>query len=167
MSYINQIPILLLAATVIGHGTPTAQAAAPSLIGTPFPIDTGSTLTVETQGKVILYDFWASWCPPCKASFPVMQKLVNEFGNDGFTVVAVNEDEKVSKMDRFLKRQSINFAVIHDANHKLIQSLDVKTMPSAFIVDQKGTIRSVHEGFHGKSSEDAYRKVIQSLLKKP
>ncbi|MBT5704736.1 MAG: TlpA family protein disulfide reductase [Verrucomicrobia bacterium] len=146
------------------------KAASPSLVGTPFPeLSGGSTESIAAQdlkGKIVMYDFWASWCPPCKASFPVMQSLVEEYGDQGFTVIAINEDEKPSKMTKFLKRQKVSFPIHHDVNHTLIESLKVKTMPSAFLVDQDGMIHSVHEGFHEKTSGKAYRKAIESLLKK-
>ena len=135
------------------------NAASPSLVGTPFP-----ELQEDAKGKVVLYDFWASWCPPCKASFPVMQDLVDEYGSKGFTVIGINEDEKPLKMEKFLKRQKVTFPIVHDEKHSLIESLQVKTMPSAFLVDQQGVIHSIHEGFHGKASAKEYRRAIESLL---
>ena len=157
---------LAIGLTATGLNAETSQ-----LVGQPFPksslIPPTGAETKSTEGKIVLYDFWASWCPPCKASFPVMQRLVEEFGAQGFTVIAVNEDEKASKMNRFLKRQDISFPIIHDNNHQLIKKLKVSTMPTAFLVDRQGNIHSVHEGFHGRSSETTYRNQIQALLKKP
>jgi cytochrome c biogenesis protein CcmG, thiol:disulfide interchange protein DsbE len=95
-----------------------------------------------------------------------MQSLVEEYGDQGFTVIAINEDEKPTKMAKFLKRQKVSFPIHHDDNHTLIESLQVKTMPTAFLVDQRGVVHSVHEGFHEKTSAKEYRKAIESLLNK-
>lgn len=171
MSFVN-IRITRIAVTLaIGLITIGLNADTTQLVGQPFPQSlikkpATSDLT-NTEGKIVLYDFWASWCPPCKASFPVMQRLIEEFGSQGFTVIAVNEDEKTSKMNRFLKRQRISFSIVHDDNHELIKMLKVTTMPTAFLVDREGTIHSVHQGFHGASSETEYRNQIKSLLAKP
>ena len=95
-----------------------------------------------------------------------MQRLMEEYGDRGFTVIAINEDEKPSKMMKFLKKQKVAFPIHHDEAHTIIESLKVKTMPSAFLVDQRGMIHSIHEGFHEKTSENVYRKAIESLLNK-
>ncbi len=150
--------------------SPRQLTAAPSpWIGKAFP-DVGNLTPVSGEPlsknpEVILYDFWASWCPPCKASFPVMDRLVKDYGPQGLQVIAINEDEEAKHMHRFLKRRSVAFAIFRDEGNQLIQRLQVKTMPSAFVVDRHGQVQSVHEGFHGKRSEAAYRKTIEHLLK--
>ena len=82
------------------------------------------------KGKVILLDFWASWCEPCKASFPVMEDLQKRFGSRGVVVIAVNVDEKAADMQEFLKKNAATFTVVRDAGQKLVAQTGISTMPS-------------------------------------
>jgi len=118
------------------------------------------------KGKVILLDFWASWCEPCKASFPVMEELQKQYGSKGVAVVAINVDEKKADMEEFLKKNTASFAVLRDAAQKLVAQAGIATMPSSFVIDQDGRVRFVHAGFHGEQSKKQYQQEIESLLKK-
>ena len=106
----------------------------------------------EMEGKVTLVDFWASWCAPCKAAFPEMEKLYQNYKNEGFQIVAVSVDQKANQMQRFLDKQKPSFATPHDAEQQLVKAAEISVMPSSFLVDRKGVIRFVHEGWHGKES---------------
>jgi thiol-disulfide isomerase/thioredoxin len=115
------------------------------------------------KDKVVYLDFWASWCAPCKASFPVLNKWQQQFAAKGFTVLGVSVDEKAAEMSQFLKSVPVSFPVVRDAAQKLVASADVKTMPTSFLIDRKGTIRHVHLGFRRKD-EEALTKQITDLL---
>ena len=114
-------------------------------------------------GKVVYLDFWASWCAPCKASFPVLAGWQTAHAKEGFVVLAVNVDEDAKDMDAFLKKMSISFSVVRDAKHSLIAAANVSTMPTSFLIDRKGTIRAVHSGFR-KGDAAELEKTIASLL---
>jgi thiol-disulfide isomerase/thioredoxin len=118
------------------------------------------------KGKVVLLDFWASWCEPCKASFPVMEELQKAYGDKGFVILAVNVDEDRAEMEAFLKKHNASFTVVRDAAQKLVAQAGVATMPSSFLVDLEGKIRFVHTGFHGADTKKKYQEEIESLLKK-
>jgi thiol-disulfide isomerase/thioredoxin len=115
------------------------------------------------KGKVVYLDFWASWCAPCKASFPVLDRWQKEFGPKGFTVLGINVDEKAEAMREFLKKTPVAFPVVRDAEQKLVASANVTAMPTSFLIDRKGTIRVVHHGFR-KNDEPALAKQITALL---
>jgi thiol-disulfide isomerase/thioredoxin len=115
------------------------------------------------KGKVVYLDFWASWCGPCKASFPVFNKWQQQFATKGFTVLGVSVDEKAAEMGEFLKSVPASFPVVRDAAQKLVASADVKAMPTSFLIDRKGTIRHVHQGFR-RQDEEALTKQINALL---
>jgi cytochrome c biogenesis protein CcmG, thiol:disulfide interchange protein DsbE len=118
------------------------------------------------KGKVVLLDFWASWCEPCKESFPVMNELQKHYGDQGLVVVAVNVDENKSDMDDFLKANAASFTVLRDAAQKLVAQAGIATMPSSFVIDRDGKVRFAHTGFHGADSKKKYEQEIESLLTK-
>lgn len=117
------------------------------------------------SGKVVVIDFWASWCGPCKASFPVLNELVEKFGKSDFILIAVNEDEKAEAKDNFLKRHPASFTVLRDIGQKFVTAAGVESMPSSFVIDKAGKVRYTHPGFHGDKSKEQYIKEIDLLLK--
>jgi thiol-disulfide isomerase/thioredoxin len=138
--------------------------------GDPLPDLAGlkleGNLPDNLKGRVILLDFWASWCEPCKASFPTMAELQKRYGPEGLTVVAVNVDEKRADMEGFLKKNAAAFAVVRDAGQTLVAQAGVATMPSSFLIDRQGKVRFAHAGFHGDDTKRQYEHEIETLLKK-
>ena len=118
------------------------------------------------KGKVVVVDFWASWCGPCKESFPAMNELQKKYSDRGLLIVAVNVDEARKDMDEFLKANPAGFAVVRDAAQALVAKANVGTMPSSFILDRQGKVRFVHSGFHGDKTRKQYEEEIESLLTK-
>jgi thiol-disulfide isomerase/thioredoxin len=115
------------------------------------------------KGKVVYLDFWASWCAPCKASFPVLNSWHQQMSSKGLVVLGVNVDESEADMHEFLKKNTISFPIVRDAAHKLVATANVKTMPTSFIIDRKGVIRHVHNGFH-KKDESTIPAQLTALL---
>lgn len=124
-------------------------------------------LPAELKGRVILLDFWASWCGPCKISFPAMEELNKKYAASGLTIVAVSVDEKQENMQRFLKSNKASFTVVRDAQHKLVAAANVKAMPTSFLIDGSGKIRFLHNGFDREQTMREYVKEIEELLKEP
>ena len=118
----------------------------------------------QSKDRVVLIDFWASWCGPCKESFPVMEELQKTYGRRGLRVIAVNVDEKRSDMEHFLKDHPVGFTVARDARQVLVEKADIGTMPSSFILDSSGKVRFAHSGFHGSETKKEYEHEIESLL---
>ncbi len=123
------------------------------------------TLPASLKGKVILVDFWASWCPPCKASLPVLDALQKKFKDAGLVVLGISVDDRAEDMAKFLKDHPVSFPVVRDAVQKLVAEADVSSLPSSFVVDRSGRIRHVHVGFHGERTEKEYTAEIEALLK--
>ncbi len=135
--------------------------------GDPFPDLADFALTGDVpdlERKVILVDFWASWCVPCKASFPTLNELIETYGDQGLVILGVNVDTDLKAFEKFVKRMSPEFTVVRDAEQKLVAAAGVKTMPSSFLVDREGVIRSVHSGYHGDKTREAYIEEIEVLL---
>jgi len=116
------------------------------------------------KGKVVIVDFWASWCLPCAKSFPTMDELQKKYG-DHLVVLAVNVDEKEANMDKFLKNHSVSFTVVRDGKQKLVEVVSPQTMPTSFILDPSGKVCFLHNGFYGDKTRQEYIKEIDSLLK--
>lgn len=119
----------------------------------------------ELKGKVVLVDFFASWCGPCKMSFPVMEDLEAKYKDKGFVVVAINVDKKKTDMENFLKKEKTSFAIVRDASTKLVAQVKVPTMPTSFILGRDGKIVAIHDGFHGDETRAKYVSEIENLLK--
>jgi thiol-disulfide isomerase/thioredoxin len=153
-------------AAVLAAGVFAAQA--PLKVGDLFPdlaVQNLEGKLPDTKGKVVLVDFWASWCVPCAKSFPLMEELHQQFKGRGLVVVAVSVDEKASDMDKFLKKYPVSFAVARDAAQKLVAIANVEAMPTSFLLDREGRVRFVHNGFHGDETKKQYLTEIELLLK--
>ena len=118
------------------------------------------------HGKVVLVDFWASWCGPCLQSFPWMNDLHARHGGDGLVIVAVNVDQDRALADAFLKKIPPQFRVEYDAAGSLAQQFGVEAMPTSFLIDRVGRVRVRHAGFREKHREDREQQIVQ-LLKEP
>lgn len=102
------------------------------------------------RGKVLYLDFWASWCGPCRQSLPAMEALRQEFGKEGFEVIAVNLDEKPQDGLDFLKKYPVTYPVVQDAQGRIARLYDVRSMPMSYLIDRQGVVRHVHQGFNKK-----------------
>jgi thiol-disulfide isomerase/thioredoxin len=145
-----------------------AGAAEALNIGDAFPdlkhFQLEGRLPDALKGKVVLVDFWASWCAPCKASFPAMSELHKRYAEKGLVILAISVDEQKEAMERFLKKNPAPFAVVRDPTQKLASAVNARTMPSSFLLDAEGRVRFLHDGFTAETSK-AYGKEIEELLK--
>ena len=119
----------------------------------------------DIKGKVVLVDFFASWCGPCKESFPAMQDLHKKYAGKGLIILAINLDKKKSDMDDFLKLHPADFAIVRDAANKLVSQIKIPTMPTSFLLNRDGKVVSVHRGFKGEETRKKYTEEIDALLK--
>ncbi|MBI3853015.1 MAG: TlpA family protein disulfide reductase [Verrucomicrobia bacterium] len=137
-------------------------------VGDAFP-DLGSfslegKMPETTKGKVVLVDFWASWCGPCKESFPVMEELQKQYGPKGLIILAVNLDDDAAAMQDFLKSHPVSFTVVRDAKKKMVSTVNIASMPSSFVLGPDGKVAAIHKGFYGKETSKQYAKEIEGLL---
>lgn len=137
-------------------------------VGDAFPALGAAGLTGKvpaTAGQVTLVDFWASWCAPCKASFPAFAKLNSEFASRGLVIVAVSIDDTTSAYESFVKKWSPPFSVVRDGTKQLVKAVKVPTMPTSYLLGRDGRVRVIHQGFHGSATENELRREIENLLK--
>jgi peroxiredoxin len=128
------------------------------------PLGGGRVSPSQASGKVLIVDFWATWCAPCKESFPAYQKLLDKFG-DQLMVIGVSVDDNPKGIPAFVKETGVSFPVVWDKDHAVSSQYNPTTMPTSFIVDQNGIVRFVHSGFHS-GDEKVLESQIESLLTK-
>jgi len=102
----------------------------------------------DYRGEVVYLDFWATWCPPCRQSFPWMEEMNERYGDLGFKVVAISLDVKREVIDQFLKTMTTHFVIAHDPSGESATQFKVKGMPSSYLIDRKGNIHMTHMGFN-------------------
>jgi thiol-disulfide isomerase/thioredoxin len=125
---------------------------------------TNEALSLKTYtGKVILLDFWATWCPPCKQSMPFLNRMRNELKDKGFEIVAINVDENTEDAQRFLQENPVDYSIAMDPEGKCPGVFDVKAMPSSYFIDKTGKIRAIHLGYR-KSDQSSIREQVLNLL---
>ncbi len=116
-------------------------------------------------GRVVLVDFWASWCAPCQASFPAYARLNGDYGPRGLVVLAVSVDQSSDACAAFVRKLSPPFPVVRDLRQKLVSDVNVPTMPSSYLLGRDGRVRFVHAGFYGERTERELRQEIELLLR--
>lgn len=149
---------LTVPAAALDAGSKMPEIGLNDLAGTPVTV-------ASLAGKVVIVDFWATWCAPCKEELPVLQKLYKKYGSKGLVVVGVSVDKDASGIKGFLSKLGVTFPIVHDANHQVSGRYKPPRMPSSYIVDRKGIVRFVHGGFR---ADDAaiFEKEIVGLLGK-
>jgi cytochrome c biogenesis protein CcmG/thiol:disulfide interchange protein DsbE len=117
----------------------------------------------EYHGKVLYLDFWASWCEPCRKSFPWLNEMKEKFSDKGFEVIGINLDTEKNLADQFLAQTPAQFVIGYDPSGDTAASYEVKGMPSSFLIDRKGVIVYKHIGFKHADTK-ALEAVIQHAL---
>lgn len=148
----------------------TAQATD---VGQPAPEFTLPTLQQDQPtslkqfaGKVIYLDFWASWCAPCRTSFPLLNKMHEKLKAQGFEVVGINLDEDKAAAEKFLKEFPVSFTVLRDAKGEWADKFVVESMPTSFIIDKKSVVQNIHHGFASDDIKELEEKVTKLLAEK-
>ena len=118
----------------------------------------------EMAGNVVLINFWASWCGPCREEMPLLNALHNKYEALGFTVVGVNVEEDVNGAKSFLQNFPVDFSVLLDNSNQVSKQYQVIAMPTTVVVDRDGNMRYLHKGY--KSGDEAkYRQVVKKLVR--
>ncbi|NOU42582.1 MAG: TlpA family protein disulfide reductase [Methyloglobulus sp.] len=150
----------------------TCLSAHATDVGQPAPQFTLPTLQQDQPtalkqfaGKVVYLDFWASWCAPCRTSFPLLNKLHEKLKAKGFEVVAINLDEDKANAEKFLKEFPVSFTVLRDAKGEWADQFVVESMPTSFIIDKQGVVQNIHHGFTSEDIKELEPKITALLGK--
>jgi peroxiredoxin len=138
-------------------GEPAPACAAPALDGG------GSVSLAQYRGRVVYLDFWASWCGPCRESFPFMNDLQRDLAGRGLQIVAVSVDKTPAEARRFLARYPAQFTVALDAAAACPAAFRIEGMPSSFVIDRTGAVRAAHVGFRDKDRAEIRRQLLEAL----
>lgn len=149
----------------------TAHAAAETVVGKPAPTfelpvlgSESRHITLESlRGKVVLLDFWASWCGPCRQSFPLYEKLHGELPALDFTLLAINLDEMADGPAAFLSEHPVSYTSLADPAGDVAKKFGLIGMPTSFVIDRDGVVHSRHTGFKPQDIE-AVRGEILGLI---
>lgn len=118
------------------------------------------------RGKVVYLDFWASWCTPCRRSFPWLDGLVRQFGKQDLVIIGVNMDQSQELAKKFLDDTPALFPIIYDPQGAIATTFKIMGMPSAVLIDRTGQVRFQHVGF-SDSTKDEYDTHVRQLLAEP
>lgn len=116
------------------------------------------------KGKVVVVDFWASWCAPCKEEMPVLESLYKRFKDSGLMIVGVSVDNEAANAKKFLTGVKVSFPIVHDAGHVVADKFKPPRMPTSYVIDKTGKVRFVHAGFRkedGKKLEEEVTKLLK------
>lgn len=150
-----------LAATAfagVGKGQHAPDFSLPSLKGPRVSL-------ASMRGKVVVLDFWAQWCEPCKKELPELQKISQEMGGKNVVVIGVNIDKQRDNAQRLVRQLGLTFPIGLDPAGSVAGTYDLPKMPTSFVIDQRGVVRYVHAGFDGADDVAKLKSEISSLAR--
>jgi cytochrome c biogenesis protein CcmG, thiol:disulfide interchange protein DsbE len=150
--------------TLLAYAPSALSADAKDASETTATIDSVLNQTVSLKGKVVYVDFWASWCLPCRHSFPWMKELAIEYADRGLQIITVNLDKKHADAEKFLRDTQSSFHVVYDSTGALAKLFKVDAMPTSFLYGRDGKLISRYRGFKDDetSSLDSAINVLTS-----
>lgn len=150
-------------ASPLATGAIALQTAAPDF--TLRAMNGGPNLRLaEQRGRVVMVNFWATWCGPCRQEMPHLDRLYQKYRSSGFVLLGVNVDEDARKAAEVATKLGVTFPVLLDTDKAVSKLYDLSTMPSTVIIDRDGKVRYFHRGYLA-GYEDNYDKQIRELLK--
>jgi len=157
------LPVAALVAALVAAPVAATEAGQPAPAFA-LPNAKGDTVALERmRGKVVYVDFWASWCGPCRRSFPWMNEMQQKYGARGLVVVGVNVDKKRGDAERFLAQIPANFTIVFDEAGAAPNAYGVKGMPSSYVIDARGNVTFVERGFLDESRAILEQKIAEAL----
>jgi peroxiredoxin len=118
----------------------------------------------DLKGQVVMINFWATWCGPCRREMPHLEALHQRYSNLGFTLLGINVEDDTRGVEKFLRETPVSFEVLYDPTNKVSALYDVIAMPSTVMVDREGNLRFMHHGYQA-GFEHEYQAQIRALLR--
>lgn len=117
----------------------------------------------DYRGKVVVVDFWASWCVPCRRSFPWLNEMHEKYADSGLVIIGVNLDNEVGSAAEFLAEFPAEFQIAYDVDKTLARQFSVQAMPSSFVIGRDGSVRNRHLGFKVRQQDDYEAAIVAAL----
>jgi peroxiredoxin len=161
-------PVTAIALTLALSGAALTVQAEP--VNTPAPDFTlesrsGDNIRLEDhRGEVVMLNFWASWCGPCRQEMPLMDDIYSRYQDLGFTILAVNVDENRDEALRFLESVPVNYPILYDPESSVSELYEVPAMPTTVMIDRDGQARYIHYGYK-PGYETEYEAQIRELVR--
>lgn len=157
--------LALTLATLVGVSS--VQAEEMNIPAPDFTLESrqGENLRLQDfRGEVVMLNFWASWCGPCRQEMPLMDDLYAQYKDLGFTILAVNVDENRDEAHRFLDKVPVSYPILYDPQSDVSEQYEVQAMPTTVMIDRDGNARFLHHGYQS-GYEDEYETQIRQLVR--
>jgi len=158
MRAIRSVSALVILVAMATH----AHAAAPAFT---LPARDGGNLSLaELKGQVVMINFWATWCGPCRQEMPLLEQIQAKYEPLGFTLVGINVEPDSAAAQEWLAKVPVTFPILFDRKNQVAESFGVEGMPSTVFIDRAGNVRYVHRGYR-PGDEAKYADMVRSLVK--
>ena len=151
------LPALATSVDTLRAGAPAPAFQLTSNTGKPVNLD-------SLKGQIVLVNFWASWCGPCRKEMPILEQLNRQFHNKGVTLIGVNVEPDSAAATDWLKATPVSFPILFDTDSKVSKLYQVEGMPNTVILDRKGNVRYIHRGYQ-PGAENEYLDQIRALIR--
>lgn len=161
------LTLALLCCAAIGFTTSATAAATTKSPAPDFTLKSSSGKNIklsELRGQVVMINFWASWCAPCRQEMPLLEQLYKKYQPMGFTLLGINVEDDPNAATKWLKGKELSFPILFDSQSEASELYNVSAMPTTLIIDRDGNMRYYHRGYV-PGTEDEYQQQIRALLK--
>lgn len=143
-----------------GHALPAGRPAPDFVLN---GADGRPVSSTALRGKVVLLDFWASWCGPCRQSFPTLERFATTYRERGLVVVGISQDDREADFRAFLREHPVSFVLARDSGHTVARRYAPPAMPTSYVIDRTGTIRLEHRGYRSAHVPALERELVRWL----
>ena len=166
MNTIRRLPIAALLAAFVALSWPAiATDGSPPAPGFKLANRAGGELSLSgLRGQVVMINFWASWCGPCRQEFPALDQIYSKYKPMGFEMVGINVESEKADAERFLGKMPVSFPILFDPDNRVSGSYGVSAMPTTFLVDRQGRLRWQHRAYK-PGDEAKYIEQIRAMLR--
>jgi peroxiredoxin len=164
MKHARMLPALALLALTSGLAV---SASAPQTVAPDFTLPArsgGQVRLEELKGQVVMINFWATWCGPCRQEMPLLEQIHAKYEPLGFTMLGVNVEPDSAEAEKWLKGVPVSFPILFDRENAVSARFGVEAMPSSVLIDREGKVRHVHRGYK-PGDEAVYADLIRGLVK--
>jgi len=130
-----------------------------------LPSNSGKEVSLaQYRGDVVMINFWASWCAPCRQEMPLLESMYRQYGKRGFVLLGVNVEPDSNAANNWLKQTPVTFPVLYDRDSKVSQLYEVSGMPTTIMIDRKGNVRMIHVSYK-PGDENGYMSSLMALIR--